>query len=244
MERELVLRTLSPLVLRADRSRIQFNPCLDYVPGSAVRGALAAACLQRRGADPMFQALFPGRGASFGDLSPSTGNAAGHLLPATARSCKRFSLDHRRSLTDSLLRLALASILDDPAPLKGKWENCPEPECGQKRDHAREYLTRTLDTVSVHRRILAGTAIQRATGTVEPRRLYSQEALEEGQFLRGAIRFDTDHADQLAQELEETLHVGLQLAIGSARSRGMGVVEIVAWRDPFEGPPLESSPLR
>jgi CRISPR-associated protein Csx10 len=243
VERELTLRSLSPLVLHADRSRTQFTPGLDYVPGSALRGAAAVHYLQARGADDDFKALFVAERASFPDLLPSTKATAGRLLPATARLCKRYSWDHRDSLTDALLRLALAEMAGKLEPLKDvTWEYCPEQDCQKinKRDRVPGYVTLTYGRVRAEKRLLTGTSINRATGTAESGLLFSQEALEEGQFFRGVVHITGDDADLLQARLESVLQVGTRLRVGAARSRGLGLVEIIGWSDPWRGPNLDS----
>jgi CRISPR-associated protein Csx10 len=239
LERELTLVNRSPLVLRADRSRVQFNPSLDHIPGSAVRGALAAIYLQRYGDDEVFRDLFAGGAASFGDLYPSTNQAGGYPLPTTAMACKIFQIAHRPSLTDSLLRLACAAALDDPRPVRDGWHLCPEAGCESRRDRVGGYCTPSLEEIRVYRRVLAGTAIHRTTGTVETGRLYSQEALEEGQVFSGVIRV-LPAAEALWPRFQETMTVGSRLVIGAAKSRGMGLVEIEAWREAPVNEPLDS----
>jgi len=249
IERELTLRNLSPLALHAERSRAQFTPGLDYIPGSALRGAVAACYLQSHGPDDDFQALFVAGQASFADLLPATDRRAGRLLPATARLCKRYSWDHAQSLTDSLLRLALADELKRVDPLEEEtWTLCPEEKCPEyriKRDRASGYVIsdyRQIQRVQTTKRLLTGTSINRATGTTQSGMLFSQEAIEEGHCFRGVVRIagDDDAADSLSRRLESVLQVGGWLRIGAGRSRGLGLVEIVDWSDPWPGPSLEA----
>lgn len=248
MERELSLRSLSPLVLRAERSRVQFSPGLDYIPASAVRGAIAAHYLQTEGEDEVFRQMFVAGKVSFPDLLPSTEKEPGRLLPATARLCKRYGWKHRASLTDALLRLKLTENpesfegLQDPA-----WEYCPERDCRDinKRDRVPHgYVTATLEPVAAEKRLLTGTAINRATGTAESGMLFSQEALVEDQLFKGlfkgVLRFYGDDAPGLQARLEQVLYVGTRLRIGAARSRGLGLAEVQEWQDPWGGPELES----
>lgn len=239
IERELTLRSLSPLALHAERNRTQFTPGLNYISGMALRGAAAAHHLQARGEDDVFRALFVLGQASFPDLLPSTEDAAGQLLPATARLCKRHRWTHAgSSLTDALLRLALAQLTGKLAPLKDPtWEYCTEEECRKvnKRDRVYGYVAPTYDRVPVEKRLLTGNSINRATGTAEAGFLFSQEALTEGLFFRGVVRTLGDDADKLQANLESLLQAGTRLRVGAARSRGLGLAEVIGWSDPRSG---------
>lgn len=243
IERDLTVRSLSPLALHDGRSRAQFTPGLDYIPGSALRGAVAARYLQAYGQDEAFRAFFMAEQASFADLLPSTKELPGWLLPATARLCKRHGWDHAESLTDSLLRLALVEETGNTVPVDdASWKYCPEPNCGQERDRATGYITPLNEQVKVRRRLLTGTSIHRATGMVQAGMLFSQEALEEGQFFRGVTRIagDDGAVEDFRARLESLLHVGERLRVGAARSRGLGLLEVTDWREPWQRPSLES----
>lgn len=243
VERELILRSLTPLVLHANRSRAQFTPSLNYIPGSTLRGAMAACYLQTQGPDANFQMLFVGEQVCFPDLLPSTENAPGQLLPATARVCKRYGFKHERSLTDALLRLALAEAAGDLRPLKeAVWQYCPHDECQgrNQRDRFPGYVTPDYNRVPVRRRLLTGTSINRATQTAESGMLFSQEAVEEGQYFRGVLRIAGEGVTDLAAQLEEVFSINTRLRVGSARTRGLGLVEVVHWGDPPVGPSLDS----
>lgn len=247
VERELSLRSLSPLVLRAERSRVQFTPGLDYIPASAVRGAIAAHYLQADGEDEVFRQMFVAGKVSFPDLLPSTEKEPGRLLPATARLCKRHGWEHGASLTDALLRLKLAEDRESLEAFKDPaWEHCPERDCRDinKRDRVHHgYMTATLKPVEANKRkkrLLTGTAINRATGTAESGMLFSQEALVEDRLFKGVLRFYGDDATGLQARLEQVLYVGSRLRIGAARSRGLGLAEVQEWQDPWGGPELES----
>lgn len=234
MERELSLHSLSPLVLHAERSRTQFTPSLDYIPGSTLRGAVAAHYLQAQGEDEAFHELFVSGRACFPDMLPSHQDDAGRLLPATARLCKRHGWKHAQSLTDALLRLALADMTDCAEPLSDRsWEYCSEQDCQaiNKRDRAQGYVTSGNKQVETRSRLLTGTSISRFTGTAESGMLFSQQALQERQFFKGVVRVHGDGAAELQARLEQTLYTGTRLRIGAARSRGLGLVELKEWAD-------------
>ena len=243
IERDLTVRSLSPLALHDGRSRAQFTPGLDYIPGSALRGAAAAHYLRTYGKDEAFHALFVADQSSFADLLPAMRELPGRLLPATACLCKRHGWDHTESLTDSLLRLALVEEMENTAPVDDvRWKHCPAPDCGQERDRAAGYATPNNAQIKVTSRLLTGTSIHRATGMVESGMLFSQEVLGEGQFFRGTVRIagGEEAAGGLRARLEALLPVGERLRVGAARSRGLGLVEVTDWRDPWAGLSLDS----
>lgn len=236
MERELGIYTLAPLVVHAERSRVQFTPTLDYIPGNALRGAIASHYLQVQGNDQGFQELFVAGNVSFPDLWPSTDDAPGQFLPATARLCKRHVWKHEESLTDSLLRVFLAEVTGNLEPLRDQaWDYCPDRDCREinKRDRAQGYVTPRRERVSARKRLLAGTSIDRATGTAESGMLFSHIALEEDQYFKGVVRYQGDSAEALQVRLEQLLCDGTCLRIGAARSRGLGRVEVKGWGNPW-----------
>ena len=197
VELGLTVELLSPLILHQKRADTQFSPTLDYIPGSTLRGALAALYLRgnpARAQDSDFQALFLQEQVFFPDLLPAANaDEPCHVVPATAWGCKRFEEDHTDAVTDTLLRLELCATLraagrnDWSNPLKdisacpvcqreynAQPENCP-------RDRLKEPYARQLDPNFVKQKpnqiLRTGTAVDRATGTVASGMLFSQQAL-------------------------------------------------------------------
>lgn len=239
IEVELTVRTLSPLALRGSRAALQFAPGLRYIPGMALRGALAEQYLRDgRPENPIFHSLFLEEKVLFADLLPVPLEPNGtlsakitKLLPATARACKRHKLRHPESLTDSLLRLELAAVLNRGTPLYDEvWQKCPVPECGNDRDRLSDIyiVPDSLEKVDVHLRLSAGTSINRATGIAEGEQLFSFDVLEEGQYFRGCLRL-RDSA--LLEHLQRLAPAGSILRLGMGKSRGLGKLEIVNWRE-------------
>lgn len=251
MEVELIIRTRSPLVLRASRAALQFAPGLRYIPGTTLRGALAMRYLHSHPPDRDFAALFLEEQVYFTDLYPVPGadSNTGSLrsetagpLPATARACKRYGASHLDSLTDSLLRLELLRIAREKGMrLRSNeewkaWEKCPTcHEKGVAND--RDRLTGTyvglegFKKIDTPLRLITGTSINRATGTVEESQLFSFDALEEGQYFQGRLRLQDDTAETLLPKLTELAPVRSTLRLGMGKSRGFGRVEVVRWRE-------------
>lgn len=240
IEVELTVRNDSPLALRANRAARQFAPGLRYIPGTTLRGALAAQYLQSRQADRDFHTLFLEECVFFPDLNPVPLDANGQPLPetsrplpATARACKRYGAEHLDSLSDSLLRLELAAVLGQGTPLREQdWKTCPV--CANDRDRlsgAYVGLVR-FKKADAHARLITGTSINRATNTVEETQLFSFDALEEGQFFRGWLQLQDAMAETLLAQLQELAPAGGTLRLGMGRSRGFGQVKIIGWREP------------
>ena len=252
VELSLTLETLSPLSLHRDRASAQFTPTLDYIPGSALRGALASRYLQgdaARAQDADFQALFLADQVQYPDLLPaSNAGAPWRLVPRNAWACKRYGAEHKDSVTDMLLRLALTEALrrqggpDWLAPQRDV-EDCLT--CGALYDAPRENRPRdrlgavygvaldpTFEARKVNLRLLTGTAVDRATGAVASGLLFSQEVVDKGSyFSTGMMRLADTEAARLQALLTETwAPPGAHLYLGHGRSRGLGHVRVWDWR--------------
>jgi CRISPR-associated protein Csx10 len=252
IEVELTIRTDSPLALRANRAARQFAPGLRHVPGTTLRGALAARYLRTGQADQDFAALFLDEQVLFPDLYPvprdpqrQPGLETARPLPTTARACKRYGAGHLDSLTDSLLRLELVHVAREKGLRLRQderwkaWERCPtchQADVQNDRDRlAGSYVgPEDFKKVDTHLRLITGTSINRATGTVEEAQLFSFDALEEGQFFRGRLRLQDEIAEDLLTQLKELAPAGGTLRLGLGKSRGFGRVQVAGWREPRE----------
>jgi len=252
----LTLKAESPLALHRRRAGEQFAPTLDYLPGSAVRGALADVYLKgdaARSKDKLFHRLFLSEAVAFSDFLPVPDSKGGlpRLIPATAMACKRFSEHERDSLTDGLLRLELARELGQPAPLEhNQWNRCPECRGigrNEKRDRAEPGYFTSLETfqrISIRKRMIANTAIERATGTAAHAMLFSHEVIEESSahkegaetLFRGIVTMP----DDLRSDLLNLARRRDRLAVGYGRSRGLGQLSVEGWGG---APPLEPQSL-
>ncbi len=235
----LVMRVDSPIALHQTRAGTQYAASLDYIPGTALRGALAEAYLAEHGApDDMFRALFISEQVQYGDLWPAVKDQAPILIPATARACKRGKLSegHEESLTDTLL--------DSLSPHETK-HHCPSAECHQSElDRVGGYLCglHPVTTVKVNPQLRVNTAIERGTGAVARELLFTQKALsgtsKDKQTLvlfRGQVRVE----ETLRPELERLLQSNQHLALGAGRSRGMGELERQSEQAPISSVPLQ-----
>jgi len=238
IEMTLRLCLLSPLALHRTRAGVQYVETLDYIPGMALRGALAEAYLAKHGQpDHTFDALLLSEQVRYGDLWPTVQDKSTTLIPATAQACKRHGLQHADSFRDSLLD-ALA-----PYPHDG---NCPQ--CKEPLDKTGGGYLRDIQAVAQLRprsRLRVSTAIERGTGTVAREMLFTQHTLTGS--LKDNSQKDNSKHDLLFQGtlrladptlrsvLDPLVKTGTRLFLGSGRSRGLGEVEIKAWQKAVSG---------
>lgn len=229
VEVKLKLRLCSPLAIHQSRSGTQYIKTLDYIPGTALRGALAETYLLRQGkSDETFFTLFLSDKVRYGDLWPTLGNEASVLIPATAQACKRSKLEHRKSFRDTLL---------DTLGAGNGNERCPE--CEETYDRVSGYFadSSSTNTLVNRNRLRISTAIARCTGTVAPEMLFTQHTLHGVQykgnnkqeiFFQGTILLaDASLKDELGQLLSE----GKRFSLGAGRSRGLGEVIVESWQE-------------
>lgn len=237
----LTLKAESPLALHQRRASEQFAPTLDYLPGSAVRGAFADLYLAgtpERSREAAFQDLFLSTGVRFSDFLPIPRDYHGltRLIPATASACKRFGDHEFASLTDGLLRYEVAREMEQPDALQNDWLYCPTCQRGgqqERRDRLEPgYYTswETFQRVFVRKRVLTTTAIDRVSGTAAYGMLFSHEVIEESDvhedvLFRGVVALPAE----LRSDLIELAGDGQRIAVGYGRSRGLGQVSVAGW---------------
>jgi CRISPR-associated protein Csx10 len=222
---------------------------LHYLPGSAIRGALATNFMRAGGDEKKdeFLRLFLSDEVRFGNLYPGKN---GKPLPLTAWTCKLrpgFTHDNGHGVWDLLLGLAAKRVF-------GKDINAPVCRENHARSDQRGSgdgqvdLERFTGFYSYDRfnsydseigawrksgtdtRILARTSICSPLGTAKYGQLYSLEALEEGQLFWGYIYCRDDVESKLQSlffpERRSDGQEGRLLFLGTARNRGLGKVEL------------------
>lgn len=187
----LLLTARSPLAIRADHAE-GGSATAKYIPGTTLRGSLAAAHqLLRPGQDEEFARFFLADEVFFPHLYPASftkshmGLAEANLpvkpLPKTARSCKRFpgfqplqaeeSYEERHGIRDSLLDWAVFSLLDREkrpvsvvlAPLE-QHQSCTYAGCQQSLDHVDGYYRGARRDPRQRMRARSSTRLQTRTG--------------------------------------------------------------------------------
>lgn len=236
-EYTLTLQLRAPLALHRTRAGGQYVDSLDYIPGTALRGALAEAYLAQHGTpDKTFHILFLSDQVQYGDLWPAIEGSPTILLPATAQVCKRYGFGHKNSFRDGLLD-ALADLL----PTR-RCAHIEDKRCDEPLDRTSGYLC-SLDPVehlAPRIRLRVSTAIGRGTGTAAREMLFTQHTLtgksksgNKALLFQGVLQL-TD--PRLRAELDDLLK--LPLFLGSGRSRGLGEVEVKTWKETGDGDSL------
>lgn len=223
LEYAVVVKAHSPLCLPANRGPGNSGKTLDYITGSAFRGAIASAYLGAGGKDhdDVFSSVFLSEQVSFPNLYPYQG-AESHPVPLSARSCKRYpganGEHNEHGLYDHLARAMCDSASTGSEP------RCKS--CGAPLDRFHGFYAwkgGTIRTIKTRRRLITRIGIGRLTGTAEEGVLYSLEVLEEGQVFAGRLSAPDSIAQQISGLFER---IGQEVSIGVARTRGLGDVVI------------------
>lgn len=247
-EIQLTIRALSPLAIGHQKPGGSISEAQDYIPGSVIRGAIAAQILREPGVDPDqpggdFQTLFVDENAAiFSNAYPTSKTDEGeilpvHVLPVTAVSSKANSGFHssnndKNGVFDTLIDRFCAekySYLYDP--------NCPtdngrvEPFGGfysiEDCDEGEKYHSQAVET-----RLLTRVGINRRRATAQEQVLYSIEVINEKKqkdkadsLFLSTIRLENE---TLAQDLAEYIEQkSTNLRLGGSASRGLGRVSII-----------------
>jgi CRISPR-associated protein Csx10 len=250
---ELEIKALSALAIARQKAGGSIGEAVDYIPGTVVRGAVAAqildlsngrsADLTENGGD--FQALFLSENAAIfqnaypalvsdGELVSKDTFEENGVLPATALSSKNnpgFKSEEdepeKNGVFDTLIDRFCAEGYGYPYD-----PNCPED--GGRVDSAGITFYCKVDdeyhSLKANKRLLTRVGINRRRATSEEEILYSLEVLNESQekkqnpvYYRGAILVKEDLAESLRDFIQER-HQNFRL--GGSTSRGLGKVEI------------------
>lgn len=225
VEFAFTLQLNAPLALHRTRASAQYVGTLDYIPGTALRGALAEAYLARHGTpDDTFRTLFMSDQVLYGDLWPAIEDKSTTLIPATAQICKRFGFAHDGSFRDALLD----ALSGQPKSTQCTVTTGGQVPCSEPLDRVGGYLCSLSppELLSPRARMRVSTAIERSTGTVAREMLFTQYTLTgqrktERISFRGIVRL----ADPALKGPLEAL-LSAPLFLGSGRSRGLGEVAV------------------
>lgn len=204
----------APTVIVRERQS-STSPGLDFIPGSALRGALAESYLRRgQPDDESFRELFLNEDRTrFSPLYPGM-----NVFPATALSCKRepgFQAEDRHGVRD-LLILRIARFLKPNLDTTGAYQ-CPR--CGNDMKALEGFFT-AARSVRLEMSVSTHVGIDRITSTAAPGVLYSREEINPGQCLYGSVTTSEHLANEVARLC------ALPLRVGSARSRGKGALSL------------------
>ncbi len=233
-ELEVVFEALEPLSLGELPFVGNFQPTLDFLPASTVRGAVVTAAMRHRGitadqsGDPAFKALLldPDRCVRFGDAMPveDPSSPAPRIAPLSARTGKYHG--EAAGVADTLVRDFIQQSLaergvfdllrDEVAGGNGKTERASRPG-------------RWLGARVPERRVMTRVALEPASARGRDGALYSVELLERGQSFVGPVMNAGPEAHRLLADA-----AAVDLRAGHGRGQGYGrlrIVEIRARRD-------------
>lgn len=248
----LEIKALSPLAIARQKPGGSVSEVENYIPGSVIRGAIAAQILKESGHQSTnlaenggdFQALFLGdEPAIFQNAYPATLEINKKLvaierteeimvLPATTLSSKTdsgFKTQKGNGVFDTLIDRLCAEFYGYPYD-----PNCPV-DGGRVDTVDFSFYSKYNDKYykhSVNKRLLTRVGINRRRATAEEEILYSIEVLNESQelnqkpiYYRTAILV----TDDLAEFLQQFIHNRRQdFRLGGSTSRGLGKVAINA----------------
>ncbi|MCL6451330.1 MAG: hypothetical protein K6T75_08570 [Acetobacteraceae bacterium] len=227
-----------------------FWRCLDYVPGTAIRGALAQAVLAHSPPTaPEFRALFLEAPVIFrnGYLEREKGRRA---LPAAA-ICPGEAARVTAHLTVS--RWAAAAMQGQGSAAVGPAADAGRPGSvgGQGASPAGPLVTRVVTPIPHPREqrassnpgpektLFVGTSIHRSTGTAHPKLLFGIEALDPGQTFLSEVVGSPEQLTRVERWLER---LEGHLFLGAETSRGMGRVSLELLPDSEPGSTVLSCP--
>ncbi|MEH2235823.1 type III-D CRISPR-associated RAMP protein Csx10 [Nostoc sp.] len=254
----LEIKALSALAIGRQKPGGSVSEAESYIPGSVIRGAIAAVILKRANTSISdgddFHELFLGENpAIFQNAYPGNLEIEGHtiiqqdvrVLPATVLSSKTKSgfKPEKNGVFDTLIDRLCAEGY--------KWfydPNCPTD--GDRADNFSGFYSEFNDEYYNHlatTRLLTRVGINRRRATSEERVLYSLEVLNESQDNKekpiiyvGAILVSEDLAESLQAFIDNHQE---DLRLGGATSRGLGRVKIKA-KLPVEIKPRVTNPIK
>lgn len=225
----VVARALDPLVLPASPEAGNVTRSLGHLPGTTLRGAVAAAALRQgweAGSDA-FQRAFVRDDACFGPLYPAVdpwGVPRSLPLPAplSLASCKRHSGivgDPASSGAHGGADLLRAA---DPPDCCGSCDGPIDPLGGiVQAEHDSVRAGAILRQVEQVRHVAMHVAIDENSGRAAEHELFAHEEVPEDTVLVGLLWGSPDLLGALQQLLD-----GRVLSVGKARTRGVGRVKL------------------
>jgi CRISPR-associated protein Csx10 len=218
----LELETISPLHLSANHAIGPLNQTLDYIPGRALRGALAGVYQQKHGLDAHFNELFLKEGNWFGPLLPTghtlVSTRESFVLPTTAYTCKQernFKAQGGHGVRDMLFEFLKRSAATADRCQAAQCEASLVPFSGFYSEQAMR-----PQAVQVSQRLVTRTALDSRTETAAHGQLFTLSVIEESHCFAGFLALG-DAAQEQAFAAEFLVEGG-ELWIGADKTRGQG----------------------
>ncbi|MFN3479772.1 MAG: RAMP superfamily CRISPR-associated protein [Thermodesulfovibrionales bacterium] len=231
----LTLSNKSPFSIATSRAVGNEQKCLDFIPGTVVRGALASLYIESNKPDNDFKKIFTDNKVVFFNLYPYGAKP----IPLSAYSCKYYRgfLGDREKHGVVDLLLSLIRENEGSIDFYDRLKNCQHKEnsvtCGSERKRFKGYYKKILSdgslrSVDVHKRLIYHTAISYASETALENTLYSQEVVEKGQVFQGDILF---YDNSLFNNINALIKNKDFIFLGSDKSVGLGKFEIISCKD-------------
>jgi len=249
---QLQLESLSPLAFGARRGTASsFVDTLDYIPGSSLRGAVAARFLREiaNADDERFRKIFIEGDALFANLYPVSDTeisqdgdqkeiSISRVLPSTAYACKAYKEKH--GVKDILMRAAALKLMEPESNATLLDEILLCSRCHQAAHRLVGFYEKPLsrpsayDIVEVNKRYLTHVGINRKKQAAERGFLFAQQVINEARREDGSDRFmpqlfsgELIVAKTQAEFLTgKLLAEGTELRMGESRTRGLGRVRV------------------
>jgi CRISPR-associated protein Csx10 len=212
---------------------------LDYITGTALRGAAAMEYLKTGGKfdSAEFRDLFLLNKVRWGNLYPTTDQLPSLPLPATALSCKRhqgFKNDDGNYMGNpahGMKDCLINNIFNGTGQKRYCHEKCHFPiDDGTLCDFATDRYSGFYEnkdnekkTVKVNRRLDTHTAIDPDYESAKYEALFAMEVIGKNQKFVGFV--ESEH-DELIKIIRSLLPSGKQVSVGNDRSRGFGLINI------------------
>jgi len=232
----LTITNKSPFSIAVSRAVGNVQRCLDFIPGTALRGALAGIYLESNSPDDKFREIFTSNGIVFPNLYINGDINGAEPVPMSAYSCKYYSgfLGDRdkHGVVDMLI--PILQEMQKEGDLSDNLKYCQYKDgntiCGIERKRFKGYYQKnssdgSLKSISVNKRLIFHTAISHVTETAMENALFSQEMVEKGQTFRGEILI---YKDSLLKDVEKIVNNQDTLYLGSDRTAGYGKFEITS----------------
>lgn len=213
---DLIATAKSPLALSVGRATGNDLETLAFLPGRAVRGAVAQSYLDADGSaeGAAFRALFLNGLVRFGDMRIGTAK----VWPLSVRACKLYPDDHPK--VDLLLNAA-AGIATSP--------ECDVKDCGSKLEHPAGYYREVGEIggvkfarAHVATRRVAHVEIDPATLRARSGQFHSSRLISADQVFEGRVWAEREGEAELRKLLADER----TLWIGRGKTRGQGRVSV------------------
>lgn len=243
-EIRITAKALSPLLVNEDRQSSNMVST-DFIPGSTLRGALAAAYLRNGSpADNTFRNLFLGESAIPNLLPTATAEDVPQTVPLSAYSCKRNPGFNKGTPSGKpahgvydMLALQTASRISESLASSEKWE-C---SCKQELKPFAGFWNGCIESPAsfrVSKSYNRFTGIDRLTRTVAQSVFYTSQSIDDcqqgetsgNQYFSGVAKISDDCIESLNKLVAEPLFVGAD------RTRGFGELEISIHEQESYGP--------